>query len=147
MSSETAHLNSARPQMTVSIMKQTGLDEDVLFNLVHHFYGKVRADKILGPIFSERISDWESHLARMVDFWSSVALMTGRYHGTPVPAHENLPIDWAHFERWLMLFRETVAETCTPEGAEHLVERAERIARSLNYAIEDAKTGIIPSLH
>jgi hemoglobin len=64
--------------------------------------------------------------------------MTGRYHGRPVPAHVGLPVGWAHFERWLALFRETARETCTPEGAAHVIERAERIARSLHFAVEDA---------
>lgn len=137
---------SARPQMTARIMAQTGLDEVKLTELVHRFYGKVRADAVLGPIFAERISDWGPHLDRMVAFWSSVALMTGRYHGAPVPAHVGLPVDWDHFDRWLTLFRETAAETCPPEGAAHVIKRAERIARSLHMAVEDAKPRTIPSL-
>lgn len=129
---------SARPAMTAGIAAATGLDEAVLRKLVHRFYAKVRADAELGPIFASRITDWEPHLERMAAFWSSVALMTGRYHGRPVPAHVGLPVGWAHFERWLALFRETALETCSPEGAAHVVERAERIARSLHFAVEDA---------
>ncbi|MFV0336529.1 MAG: group III truncated hemoglobin [Tropicimonas sp.] len=146
MPSTAPGIMSARPQMTAEIMARTGLDEAVLSNLVHRFYDKVRADAVLGPIFAARISDWGPHLERMVAFWSSVALMTGRYHGAPVPAHAGLPVDWAHFERWLALFRETTAETCTPEGAAHVIERAERIARSLHMAVEDAKPHAVPSL-
>jgi hemoglobin len=130
---------SARPEMTRAIMAETGLDELVLHTLVERFYGKVREDEVLGPIFEARISDWAPHLDRMVDFWSSVALMTGRYHGAPVPAHTGLPVDAAHFERWLGLFRETASEVCSPEGAEHVICRAERIARSLRMAVEDAQ--------
>jgi hemoglobin len=131
-------LNSARPAMTAALMERTGLDDGRLTTLVHTFYGKIRKDAVLGPIFDERIADWEPHLARMVEFWSSVALMTGRYHGAPVPKHVGLPVDWSHFERWLALFCETAHETCTPEGAAHVIERAERIARSLNIAVTDA---------
>ncbi|MEZ5812807.1 MAG: group III truncated hemoglobin [Rhizobiaceae bacterium] len=130
---------SARPQITAEIMASTGLDEMILTELVHRFYVKVRQDAVLGPIFAPRISDWDAHLDRMVAFWSSVALMTGRYHGAPVPAHTGLPIRWDHFERWLELFGETASETCSPEGAVHVVERAERIARSLHMAVEGAK--------
>lgn len=146
MPSTDPEIVSARPQMTARIMARTGLDEAKLTELVHRFYGKVRADAALGPIFAERISDWGPHLDRMVAFWSSVALMTGRYHGAPVPAHVGLPVDWDHFDRWLTLFRETAAETCPPEGAAHVIERAERIARSLHMAVEDAKPRTIPSL-
>lgn len=137
-SASPAAIASARPAMTAEIMKATGLNEAVLQALVHRFYARVRADAALGPIFASRIADWEPHLERMVAFWSSVALMTGRYHGRPVPAHVGLPVGSAHFARWLALFEETARETCPPEGAAHLIERAERIARSLQLAVEDA---------
>lgn len=145
---QTPRIASARPEMTAAIIAETGLDEGVLRDLVHAFYDKVRRDAILGPIFATRIADWEPHLERMVAFWSSVALMTGRYHGRPVPAHTPLPIDGAHFERWLGLFRETAHEVCTPAGAVHVTERAERIARSLHIAVEEAQAApdAIPAL-
>jgi hemoglobin len=132
--------------MTAALMAETGLDEAMLGELVDRFYAKVRADRVLGPIFEARIADWGPHLERMTAFWSSVALMTGRYHGSPVAAHGGLPVDWGHFERWLGLFRETAREVCPPEGAAHLIERAERIAQSLHMAIEDATPGGVPSL-
>ena len=144
----SAQIASARPEMTAAIMAETGLDELVLRDLVHSFYGKIRRDAVLGPIFAARIADWGPHLERMVAFWSSVALMTGRYHGRPVPAHTPLPIDRAHFQRWLGLFRETADEVCTPSGALHVIERAERIARSLDMAVEAARAApdAVPAL-
>lgn len=146
MPSTNPQITSARPRMTAEIMARTGLDEDKLTELVHRFYARVRTDAVLGPIFDARISDWDPHLKRIVAFWSSVALMTGRYHGAPMPAHVTLPVEWAHFERWLVLFREAAAETCPPEGAAHVVTRAERIARSLYLAVEDARPRTVPSL-
>lgn len=139
---------SARPKITAAIMLETGLDEDILRNLVHTFYDKIRRDVTLGPIFAARITDWGPHLERMVAFWSSVALMTGRYHGRPVQAHTPLPINRDHFELWLVLFRETAHEVCTAEGAAHVIERAERIARSLHIAVEEAHASpdAIPAL-
>ena len=131
---------SARPGVTAALMAETGLDEGVLRRLVHRFYSRVRADQMLGPIFATRITDWTPHLERMVAFWSSVALMTGQYHGRPVPAHTPLPIDAAHFDRWLALFRATAEETCTPAGAAHVIERAERIAQSLHIAVASAQS-------
>ncbi|WP_370314941.1 group III truncated hemoglobin [Roseivivax marinus] len=132
-------IRSARPAMTLEMTERTGLNDAVLTDLVHGFYGKIRLDPVLGPIFADRISDWEPHLEKMVDFWSSVALMTGRYHGAPVPKHAGLPVTWEHFARWLDLFRETANEICTAEGAAHVIERAERIARSLHMASQDAR--------
>ena len=119
---------SARPEITADLEARTGLDDAMLRELVHAFYDKIRQDPVLGPIFAARIDDWPPHLERMTAFWSSVALMTGRYHGAPVPKHVGLPIDWGHFERWLTLFRETAKKICTPAGAAHVIERAERNA-------------------
>jgi hemoglobin len=120
-------------------MAETGLDDERLKALVHRFYDKIRRDPVLAPIFAERVTDWDSHLEKMVRFWSSVALMTGLYSGTPMQAHARLPVEWPHFELWLALFSETAFETCPPEGARHVIERARRIARSLHMAVEDAR--------
>jgi len=128
----TANLNSARPTMTADLMARTGLDDAMLTRLVHTFYDRVRVDPLLAPIFAEHITDWGPHLAKMVDFWSSVALMTGRYHGAPMARHISLPVQTRHFNRWLDLFRDTAAEICPPEGADWVIERAERIALSMH---------------
>lgn len=139
---------SARSELTAGIMAKTGLDEAVLRTLVHTFYARIHKDDMLGPIFADNIDDWEPHLERMVAFWSSVALMTGRYQGRPVPAHTPLPIEAAHFNRWLQIFRATAQEICTPEGAAHVTLRAERIARSLHIAVVEAQAApdSVPSL-
>jgi hemoglobin len=53
------------------------------------------------------------------------------------------------FFLWLQLFRQTAQEVCTPEGAAHVVLRAERIARSLHIAVAEAKAApdAVPSLY
>ncbi len=130
---------SARPAVTADLIARTGLDEAMLSRLVHGFYDQVRADPMLGPVFAERITDWGPHLAKMVDFWSSVALMTGRYHGAPMPKHLPLPVEAAHFDRWLLLFRQTAQEICPPEGAAWVISRAESIASSIHMNILDAR--------
>jgi len=142
---------SARPAVTAELMARTGLSDAILTELVHRFYDRVRSDPLLGPIFAARIVDWAPHLDRMVAFWSSVALMTGRYHGTPIPKHLPLPVEKLHFDRWLALFGETAREICTPAGADWVIERAERIAFSIHANIQDARTqyghaGVPPSL-
>lgn len=117
------------------IAERTGIDAAMIDRLVRGFYGKVRQDEVLGPVFAARIADWEPHLARMCEFWSSVALMSGVYHGRPMEKHLPLPVDGRHFDRWLQLFRETAREVCPPAAAEHFIERAERIAQSLEMGI------------
>lgn len=101
--------------------------------LVRTFYARVREDEVLGPIFDKAIGEnWEPHLLKMCDFWSSVMLTTGRYKGQPMRAHLKLKtVTPGHFDRWLMLFRATAEEVCAPETAERFVEKAARIAESL----------------
>jgi len=132
-------LRSARPYVTADLMRRTGLDDAMLGRLVHGFYDRVRHDPLIGPVFAKRISDWGPHLDRMVEFWSSVALMTGRYHGAPMPKHLPLPVEAEHFDRWLDLFRQTAQEVCPPTGAAWVIERAERIASSIHINILDAR--------
>ncbi|QOZ29975.1 group III truncated hemoglobin [Bradyrhizobium sp. CCBAU 51753] len=124
-----------REQITAGIIERTGITEDVIARLVHGFYAKVRSDPMLAPVFEAKISDWAPHLAQMCAFWSSVALMTGRYHGTPMVKHMKLPIDAAHFDRWLALFEATAHELCPPVAATHFIERARRIASSLEMGV------------
>lgn len=109
------------------------IDETMIATLVHAFYAKVRADAELGPIFARAVGDdWDAHLAKMCDFWSSVMLTTGRYHGNPMGAHLKLAgVTPAHFQRWLALFGETAGEVCDPAAAALFVARAQNIARSL----------------
>ena len=127
-----------RDRMIDDIVARTGLDEAVLDRLVRGFYARVREDALLGPVFAARVADWEPHLQRMAAFWSSVALMSGRYHGRPMEKHLPLPVDREHFARWLALFEATAHEVCSPAGAAHVIERAHRIARSIEMAMEDA---------
>jgi len=124
-----------REQITAEIVERTGISEAMIERLVHGFYAKVRRDPMLAPVFDAKIRDWEPHLKQMCAFWSSVALMTGRYHGTPMVKHMRLPVDAAHFDRWLALFEETAGELCPPEAAAHFVERARRIAASLEMGV------------
>jgi hemoglobin len=127
-----------RARITAEIAARTGITEAMIERLVHAFYDKVRADPMIGPVFDARIHDWGPHLRQMCAFWSSVALMTGRYHGTPMVKHAPLPVDAAHFDRWLELFEQTAHDVCPPEAEAHFVERARRIAASLELGIANA---------
>jgi len=106
--------------------------EAEISRLVHAFYARVRQDAALGPIFQAHVEDWDLHLAKLVDFWSSILLRTGRFNGTPMPKHAALPgLDASLFERWLALFRDTAAEQPNRRMAERACEMAQRIAQSL----------------
>jgi hemoglobin len=120
-----------RAAATAAVQAQTGIDEAMIRRLVHTFYDRVRVDDTLGPLFAARIKDWPPHLERMCAFWSSVALLTGRYHGRPMQAHAALPVGGVDFDRWLTVFEATAAEVCPPAAATLFVEKARMIAASL----------------
>lgn len=119
-----------RSRITRDLMEKTGIDDAMIERLVRTFYGRVQADPLIGPVFAARIADWETHIKKLCAFWSSVALMTGRYHGQPMQKHLELPVAAEHFDRWIALFETTANELCPPQAAVHFVERARRIADS-----------------
>lgn len=114
------------------------ISEELIKSVVHRFYGKVRGDAVLGPIFENAIAEdqWPAHLEKMCAFWSSIMMMSGRYHGNPMMAHMRIKsIRPEHFAHWLNLFRQTASEVCNDEIAELFIGRAENIARSLQMGL------------
>jgi hemoglobin len=117
-----------------------GIDAPMIRELVDAFYERVRADPELGPIFNATVANWAVHLDTMVDFWSSVTLMTGTYKGKPIAAHLPLTLDSNHFGRWLSIFAHTAHDVCPPMAAALFVARAEKIAASIKHGVSAAKT-------
>jgi hemoglobin len=103
--------------------------EQDIERFVTRFYAEVRKDPELGPIFEERIgAHWPEHLGRMVDFWSSILLATGRYQGNPLEKHAAVPgIESRHFDRWLELFESVLQRELAPAIARDVVGRARRM--------------------
>lgn len=110
-----------------------GIDEASLATVVHTFYGKVRDDAALGPVFDHAISDWPHHLGKMVAFWSSMMLASGRYKGNPLMMHvkHKARITPALFDRWLALWAETTDALLPPAAAAALQAKAGRISERL----------------
>lgn len=135
MSAERPDRAMSRDLIIAEIVERTGIDAAMIERLVRSFYASARRDPLIGPIFESHVHNWDAHLARMCDFWSSVALMSGRYHGQPMAAHTPLPIDTPHFNRWLELFAQAALDVCPPQAAAHFIERAHRIADSLELGI------------
>ena len=133
-----------RGRITADLMEKTGIDDAMIERLVRAFYMRVQADPLLGPVFATRVHDWEVHIAKLCAFWSSVALMSGRYHGNPLAPHLKLPLEPPHFARWLALFERTARDLCSEAGAALLLEKARRIAQSLQLGVE-AKHGVLPA--
>ncbi|MFC7475509.1 group III truncated hemoglobin [Dankookia sp. GCM10030260] len=128
---ETAERRAALGQ---EITARTGLDAAGIEEFLRAFYGAARQDPLLGPAFAG-VEDWEGHIATLTRFWGSVALLAGTYHGQPMQAHRPLALTPAHFARWLALFEATARARLTAEGADYMLERARRIARSLELGL------------
>ena len=101
--------------------------------LVHGFYADVRADPLLGPIFEDALHGrWDAHLARLVDFWSTVALGTRNFRGDVFGKHMALEgVTPAHFAAWVGLWQKHTDRLFTPEAAQPLQVAAHGIARNL----------------
>jgi len=98
--------------------------------LVDTFYDKVNKDTLLSPIFNDLSKvNWETHLPKMYQFWSTILLGTLSYSGQPFPKHAFLPIDQTHFSQWLFLFYETLTENFRGPNTEEAKLRAANIAR------------------
>jgi hemoglobin len=138
MGREFRSAEERRATIVALMQKETGIDETMIETLVRGFYGRVRQDPLLAPIFESRIPDWEPHLDNMFAFWSSLTLQTGRYHGQPMAKHTPLAVDSRHFDRWLALFEETARDLCPPAAAERFIERAHRVAESLELGVAGA---------
>ena len=104
-----------------------------LTELVHSFYADVRADALLGPVFEEALRDrWQPHLARMVEFWSSVALGSKSFSGNVFGKHMALTgVTPAHFATWVRLWATHTERLFAPEVARELQITAHGIARNL----------------
>lgn len=111
------------------------LTEEKIARLVATFYGRARTDDLIGPIFNAAVKDWDHHIEKITDFWSSIMLKTGRYDGRPMRPHLMLPLKGEHFDRWLVLFEATAREIFEPDVAEAFIIRARRIADSFEMGI------------
>lgn len=106
--------------------------ESEIRRLVETFYGRVRQDAELGPIFDAHVDDWGAHFDMLSDFWSALLLGTRRFKGAPVPRHAALPnLDWPLFERWLELFHDTTSMMDNAALKEAADPMAQRIAAKL----------------
>ncbi len=107
--------------------------------LVDTFYAKVNQDELLSPIFNEKAKvNWEAHLPRMYQFWSSLLLDSNEYRGQPFDKHAEHSdhIHAEHFNRWISLFNETIDELFVGEKAKLAKTRAQSIGAIFQYKLD-----------
>lgn len=124
--------------------EEIGVDADYIDRLLETFYGRIREDAALGPIFAARIADWPLHLGRMKAFWRSVLHNSGEFSGNPMAKHLAIPgLEKEHFSHWLELFYSTLRDIEAQGEATALVGgRARMIADSLLTGIAMWRDGL-----
>ncbi len=106
---------------------------DTIARLVHGFYADVRHDPLLGPVFERALhGQWDTHLERLVEFWSTVALGTRSFKGDVIAKHMALTgVTPAHFATWVRLWQLHTSRMLAPEVALGLQVAAHGIAHNL----------------
>jgi hemoglobin len=139
----TSYAEQARHQKAADA-RALGIDDALISELIEAFYTRVQSHAVLGPIFASKVVDWIPHLVRMKDFWASIAIESGRFRGNPMLKHIAIPgLSPAHFQMWLALWDEAVADVVSnPEAISLFRDRAKRIATSLQTGIALHKGGL-----
>jgi hemoglobin len=121
-----------------------GIDDALISDLVEGFYARIREHPVLAPIFAAKVDNWPPHLQRMKDFWASIAIESGRFHGNPMLKHMAIAgLDPEHFRLWLETWHAILADIApNPEAANFFRDRAQRIATSLQTGIALHKGGL-----
>lgn len=122
------------------VMRDIATFEDCR-TLVDQFYGAVRQDDKLGPIFESRVESWDHHLDTMARFWFTALFSKPSYRGNPLVKHMDLPVDRSHFERWLGLWGQTVDATFEGKRATRAKNQADLVARTFQM-----RMGLAPKL-
>ncbi|MBN8647226.1 MAG: group III truncated hemoglobin [Caulobacterales bacterium] len=127
------HENRTREKL-IAHANSIGVTGEFISDLVDEFYSRVRKHPSLGPIFNDKIQDWDGHIYKLKHFWASVCLHSGTYSGRPMPVHMALKnVEPFHFVQWLELFEQTVTELAPNyDVVEYFMERANRIGQSLS---------------
>jgi hemoglobin len=114
-----------------------GLTAAVIRRVVEAFYAKARQDDVLGPVFNGLVEDWDAHIEKVGAFWLYATRLDGTYNSRDfMPAHlRHAQIEASLLPRWLVLFRRTATEICTPGAAEILIDIAERMAASIEMSL------------
>ena len=121
-------------------MKQDINNTTDIKKVVDQFYAKVKSDETIRHFFNNmREEHWQKHLLVMYAFWENVLFHTGEYNGKPLETHRRIhqqnPVGFVHFHRWLSLFTATVDESFAGKNADKMKEHARGIAAVMQQKI------------
>ncbi|WP_298510889.1 group III truncated hemoglobin [uncultured Kordia sp.] len=113
--------------------------------LVTTFYAKIRKDEVLGPIFNNRIHDWDSHLEHLTDFWESSLFFVNKYKGNPLEKHVEVDkaidhvINEHHFGIWLNHWIQTLDALFEGDKASIAKNRARKMGTFIYIKLFEAR--------
>jgi len=114
--------------------------------LINSFYDKVKTDDTIGFIFNQIIgNDWSHHLPVMYHFWNMVLFSQPGYGGNPTRTHVDLDkkiqLQKEHFDRWLLLWNETIDSLYEGEIANEAKNRGMLMANLISIKVEMGRDG------
>ncbi|GER58095.1 hypothetical protein ULMA_02030 [Patiriisocius marinus] len=110
--------------------------------LVNSFYFKVKKDPTIGYIFNDVAKvNWDDHLPKMYSFWESILFNVASFKGNPMSAHivlsKKTTIASEHFDKWLLLWEQTIDAHFKGERASNAKQRGKNIAGVMLYKIQN----------
>lgn len=113
-------------------------NEDVKL-LVDTFYSEAKKDELLAPVFDLFIDDWDKHHIKLYQFWRTVILKQAAYKAKPVQMHFEMNLTQAHFDRWLVVWIETVNRLFEGDNAQIAIHRGQTMAKAFLEIIDKKK--------
>lgn len=115
-------------------------------SVIDEFYSRVKKDELIGHIFNDIAKvNWDVHLPVMYDFWDTTILGAMSYTGNAMLPHFKLhkifQLQKQHFDRWLIIFSETIDSLYEGDTAEEMKLRARNIAGLMEHKLN--KPGIL----
>lgn len=121
-------------------MKTDILNRADIEQLISSFYAKAKTDALIGHFFTSAVViDWDAHLPIMCSFWENALFYSGGYSGDMMAIHRKVNslsrMEPAHFERWTLIFCQTVDQLFEGQVAETAKQRALGMATMLQIKI------------
>lgn len=108
--------------------------------LTKAFYEKALVDTHIGFFFTDVVKlDLEEHIPKITKFWSMQILGGRDYDGNPFQTHRAInelsSLKREHFQRWVMLFHETVDALYAGDNANLIKMKSAAIASRMSDAL------------
>jgi len=109
-------------------------------NLIAEFYKKAIQDELIGKFFTTvMVLDWNKHIPIICNFWDSLIFDAHNYKGNPMLKHIELSrkekLMPNHFERWLLIWNQTIDANFIGPKADLAKEKAHQIGGLMKFKV------------